>query len=333
MSDKILKLLSLVIIICLYACKTETTQKEEVSVPEKVVSVPDFNADSAYHFVKKQVDFGPRVPGTEAHAEAAAYFVSKLESYGAEVQVQAFDVTTFDNQQVTLKNIIASFDPEKTKRVLLAAHWDSRPFADKDTVRQFEAIAGANDGASGVGVLLEVARVISKYEGPDVGVDIIFFDGEDWGNDTAYQDEVPLRGDWETWWCLGSQYWSKNKHKPRYSAYYGILLDMVGAKGSQFHMEGYSLNFAATIVDKVWGRAANLGYGNIFVRNKQPGITDDHVFVNKDAKIPMINIVHYDPEHGYFGDYHHTHRDNMDLISTETLDAVGETILHVIYYE
>ena len=316
------------------ACDSNKKKSQEVSEqPEKVVNVPSFNADSAYAYVKQQVDFGPRVPGTEAHKAAAAYFEKKFESFGAKVQVQEFEVTTFDNQTMTLKNIIASINPSVSKRILLAAHWDSRPFADKDSERQYEAIDGANDGASGVGVLLEIARSIAGNTKPDVGVDFILFDGEDWGNDTAFHGDVPLRDGWSSWWCLGSQYWSKNKHKPGYSAYYGILLDMVGAKNSQFHKEGGSLRYAPGIVDKVWSRAQKIGYGGYFINQKQPGITDDHVFVNEFAKIPMIDIVHYDPAHGYFGDYHHTHGDNIDIISKETLDAVGETVMHVLYYE
>lgn len=316
------------------ACESSKKQQaEELEVPEKTVTVPNFNADSAYQYVAKQVAFGPRVPGTQEHVKTGQYLIEKLKSFGAKVQVQEFDVTTFDNRDVTLKNIIASFNPEKSKRILLAAHWDSRPFADKDTIRQFEPISGANDGASGVGVLLEIARVIGANQPPDVGVDFILFDGEDWGNDTAYQDEVPVKEPWDTWWCLGSQYWSKNKHEPGYTAYYGILLDMVGAKGSEFHMEGTSMDYAPSIVRKVWNRAASIGYSKYFVKREQFGITDDHVFVNEYAKIPMINIVHYDPQEGYFGDYHHTHRDNLDIISEETLEAVGETVLYVLYYE
>jgi len=334
---KSIKSVSLVLglfILAFSACDSNKEKEKQVNEkPEKVVSVPVFNTDSAYHFVERQVNFGPRVPGTEAHNEAANYFIKKFESYGAKVQVQSFDATMFDNRKVTLKNIIVSFNPEKKKRVLLAAHWDSRPYADKDSVRQFEPIAGANDGASGVGVLLEIARAIGNNTPPDVGVDLILFDGEDWGNDTAYQDEVPVRDGWDTWWCLGSQYWSKNKHEKGYSAYYGILLDMVGAKNSKFAMEGTSLTFAPGIVDKVWNRAQKLGYGNYFIKQKKPGITDDHYFVNQYAKIPMIDIVHYDPQVGYFGDYHHTHRDNMEIISKETLGAVGATVLNVLYYE
>lgn len=299
---------------------------------EKVVNVPGFNADSAYYFIKEQVDMGPRVPNTQAHRKAGDYYIEKLTSYGAEVQTQEFEATTFDGEKLYLRNIIASFYPEKQKRILLAAHYDSRPFADKDTERKNEPIAGANDGASGVGVLLEAARVIGNNKGPDVGVDIIFFDGEDWG-ETEGSTSVPLPEGLNSWWCLGSQHWAKNKHKKGYSAYYGILLDMVGAKDARFPMEGNSVYYARSVVDRIWNRAARSGYGNYFIR-KQPGaITDDHVFVNEFAKIPMVDIVHYDATHGYFGNFHHSHKDDMSIISKETLEAVGQTILAVLYHE
>lgn len=313
--------------------KKERARAIEAMEDEKDINVPDFNADSSYVFVQKQVGFGPRVPNTEAHRKTASFLKEKLEEYGARVTVQQFSATTFDNNELQLQNIIGSFFPEKQKRILLAAHWDTRPFADKDEERKYEPIQGANDGASGVGVLLEIARVLGTADvKPDVGVDIIFFDGEDWGAPEASDIPDP-KGFYSSWWALGSQYWAKNKHEAGYSAYYGILLDMVGAKNSTFYQEGVSREYAPSVVRKVWQRAEKLGYGHIFINRKTPGITDDHVFINQNAKIPMIDIVHYDPKHGYFGDYHHTHKDNMDLISRNILEAVGETVLHTIYYE
>jgi glutaminyl-peptide cyclotransferase len=311
-------------------------KKKEETLPEpkveRVVQVPYFSADSAYRYVEEQVNFGPRVPNTRSHRLAGDYLVAQLKRFGAQVTVQEFESLTFDGQKLFLRNIVGSFYPEKSKRLLLAAHWDTRPFADKDFENAHKPFDGANDGASGVGVLLELARVLGSYTAPEVGVDIIFFDGEDWGerNDMG---RVPTPEGLLSWWCLGSQHWAENKHKPGYSAYYGILLDMVGAQGSQFHMEGYSMQFAPTIVEKVWNKAAHIGHGAYFVKRRQAEIIDDHYFVNRLAGIPMINIVHYDPVDGYFGNYHHTHRDNMEIISTETLRAVGETVLHVVYYE
>jgi len=330
------------ILLFAYACSSDKGGKtvQDTEVPAKAILVPQFNADSAYHFIQKQVDFGPRIPNTAAHKKAGDYFIEQFEAYGATVMAQEFEVLSYDNKKLFLRNIIASFSPEKKKRILLAAHWDTRPFADKDPENPNALFDGANDGGSGVGVLLEIGRVLSQNEMPDVGIDIILFDGEDWGFDTSTADRLyssstdfKLPSNLDSWWCLGSQYWSKNKHKPNYSAYYGILLDMVGAKNAQFPKEGVSLDYAPGIVDKVWKTASRLGYGHVFINKKAGGITDDHVFVNAFAKIPMINIVHYDQANGYFGDFHHSRKDNMDIISRETLDAVGTTLLNVLYYE
>ncbi len=327
---------ALAIFISLYSlmsCDSEKKKKVEVPVQnEKVlISAPEFNADSAYSYIAAQVAFGPRVPNTEEHVKAGNFLKSQLETFGWQVTEQQFDAVTFDNQKLYLRNIIASFKPEISKRILLAAHWDTRPFADKDDERKNEPILGANDGASGVGVLLEIARILSKENDLSIGVDIIFFDGEDWG-ETEGQRTRPTNG-LESWWCLGSQYWSKNKHQANYSAFYGILLDMVGGKNARFYIEEYSKQKAPSIVDKVWNTGAKIGYSEYFI--KQPGgaITDDHYFVNNYAKIPMIDIIPMDPKDGSFGDFHHTHDDNMEIISKETLKAVGQTVLTVLYNE
>ena len=331
--QQILRLTILAILAISCDSNNKTTSEDKVSENVKVLRAPSFNADSAYSFVKKQVDFGPRVPSTRPHIEAGDYLVSKLKSYGWEVTEQTFEATSFDYKLMALRNIIASYNPDATKRVLLAAHWDSRPFADKDTERKDEAILGANDGASGVGVLLEVARLLPNSDSLDIGVDIIFFDGEDWGNDSSHQKYTPVRDGWEEWWCIGSQYWSKNKHEKNYSAYYGILLDMVGGKNAKFFIEGHSNHYAPSIVDKVWRQASRLGYDRYFVRREGGAITDDHYFVNEYAKIPMIDIIPTDPADNSFGDFHHTHKDNMKIINKETLQAVGQTVITVLYSE
>jgi len=309
------------------------SRSSEAAKPSADIAVPAFNSDSAYNFVARQIAFGPRIPNTAAHQKAADYFVEKLKGYGAQLTIQQFEAENYNGHKLNLKNIIASFNPEKPKRILLAAHWDTRPFSDKDADKPDATFQGANDGASGVGVLLEIARVISSAEKPEVGVDIILFDGEDWGEREGEQDTHPLPDGLQAWWCLGSQHWAKNKHKPNYSAYYGILLDMVGAQHAQFHREGYSMEFAPTIVEKVWNHAQRLGYSHVFVRKTEAGITDDHLFVNTIARIPMINIVHFEPGIGYFGDFHHSQKDNLDLISKEMLGIVGTTVLTTLYHE
>jgi Zn-dependent M28 family amino/carboxypeptidase len=320
-----------VLLLILAACSKNKNQ--EAQVPERIVDVPKSNSDSAYSFVKKQVAFGPRVPNSKAHRQTGEYLINTLKHFGAAATTQDFESQSYDGQKLYLRNIIASFYPEKQKRVLLAAHWDTRPFADKDKLNPNAPFDGANDGASGVGVLLEVARVLKNNKAPEVGIDIIFFDGEDWGEPDSVNYPSPLPPGLREWWCLGSQYWAAHKHKPNYAAYYGILLDMVGAQGAKFYREGFSRDYAPSIVDRIWNRAAKLGYSQIFVPQNVASITDDHLFVNEIARIPMVDIVQYDPAFGYFGDYHHTQKDNLDLISAQTLQIVTDVVLNVIYYE
>ncbi|MDH5598565.1 MAG: M28 family peptidase, partial [Cyclobacteriaceae bacterium] len=315
--------------ILLLSCNSDKESSSDTPEKETTdniqLSIPVFSSDSAYAYVKQQVDFGPRVPNSESHKQTGAWIVNKLKSYGATVYEQDFSAVTYDGVEVNLKNIVGSFNPAIKKRILLAAHWDTRPFADKDDGDKYQPMDGANDGASGVGVLLEIGRIISASAPTNVGIDILFFDGEDWGEHNEV-DNVKPKGELDSWWCLGSQYWSKNKHIPGYSAYYGILLDMVGAKGAQFHKEGLSTRVAPKIVSKIWGKAADLGYGHVFIDKNKGEIIDDHQFVNKYAKIPMIDIVHYDMTYGYFGDFHHSTKDNLDLIDGKMLGIVGTVL-------
>ncbi|MEM6298837.1 MAG: M28 family peptidase [Bacteroidota bacterium] len=302
--------------------KTPEVPKEE-NTP-KFVTAPRFNADSAYAYVKAQVDFGPRVPNSAEHRACGDFLVQKLESFGLEVLVQELEATAFNGTKLSGRNIMAQLNPSAKKRILLAAHWDTRPFADQDNERVNEPILGANDGGSGVGVLLEIARVIqSASKKPNVGVDIMLFDLEDYGN-----------GGTPNSYCLGSQYWSNNKMPEGYKAFYGILLDMVGAQGAKFYREGHSDQFAPSVVNKVWMTAERLGYGATFVNQKVTTIVDDHYYVNTMGSTPMIDIIQYDPTtNGYFGSYWHTHDDDMDIIDKLTLSQVGETVLAVLYNE
>ncbi|GAB6012804.1 M28 family peptidase [Viscerimonas tarda] len=291
---------------------------------------PDFNADSAYYFVDKQLSFGTRVPNTEGHTACGDYLVSELKRLGAELTEQKADLKAFDGTILKARNIIGSFSPEKKDRILLFAHWDTRPFADHDPneANHHTPVLGANDAGSGVGVLLEVARIIQQNQ-PLLGVDIFFTDAEDYGAPSF----AGYRGDGNTW-CLGSQYWAKNPHIKDYKARFGILLDMVGAPDAVFAKEYFSRRYAGGVVEKVWSTARKLGYGKYF-RDKDGGaITDDHLPVNTDRRIPSIDIIHYDENSDSgFGWYWHTLKDDMNTISKETLKAVGQTILEVIYKE
>lgn len=331
-------LISLLLLLSvIFGCESSKNTGEKISRknPFKTLTVPSFNSDSAYIFIEKQVSFGPRVPNSLNHVQCGDYLISTLKEFGAKVTVQEFAEVAYNGKILRLRNIIGSFNPSSRKRILLAAHWDTRPFADKDTINRDTPIDGANDGASGVGVLLELARVLSCNDKPKAGIDIIFFDGEDYGEHEDVE-QVPLKNNrMQIWWCLGSQYWALKPHVPKYSAYYGILLDMVGGRNAKFYKEGGSMQFAPKVVKKVWNTARSLGYSNYFINGLSPGITDDHIFVNRDARIPMINIVEYDPSSPsyYFPKYHHTHSDNLELIDTQTLQAVGETLLYLIYTE
>ncbi|MBJ6119554.1 M28 family peptidase [Pontibacter sp. BT310] len=324
--------------LALYSCdSSEKSAQQETTVAETEnepagVKAPAFNADSAYKFVAKQVAFGPRVPNTQPHKVTGDWIISKLKGYGADVKVQEFQMRAYDGTMLNLRNIIASYNPEAGTRIMLAAHWDTRPYADKDTNNQKKPIDGANDGGSGVAVLLEIARTINgAQQKPDVGVDLFFFDGEDYGQPD--DSELPYV---EDSWCLGSQYWSRNKHTPNYTAKYGILLDMVGAENARFAREGTSMQYAKNVVDKVWKAGNQLGYSDYFKYVNAPAITDDHAYINAIAKIPMIDIVEYNMssiDGDFFGDYHHRHSDSMAIISPKTLKAVGQTVLHVVYNE
>lgn len=307
---------------------TESTESA-TALAEKAVAMPDFDADSAYLFVSEQMDFGPRVPQTSAHALCARYLEKKMLGYADEVTVQDFSMKIWNGERRAGKNIIASFAPEHPQRLLLAAHWDSRPMADHDPLPEnwAQAVPGANDGASGVGVLLEIARQLS-IKAPSVGVDIIFFDLEDWGTPQNEEEVDP-----DTW-CLGSQYWAENPHKIGYSAYYGILLDMVGCAQPCFTREGISMYYASDIVDKVWKTAHQLGFSSVFRNEKTGMIVDDHLYVNKIAKIPMINIIHYDSQTAtHFYPYWHTVHDDLSKIDKNTLRIVGQVVLAQIYRE
>jgi Zn-dependent M28 family amino/carboxypeptidase len=190
---------------------------------------------------------------------------------------------------------------------------------------------GANDGASGVGVLLEIARLLAAAP-TEVGIDIIFFDAEDYGTHNA--DDDPSRETMDHSWALGSQYWSRRPHKSDYNARYGILLDLVGAPGSTFYQEGISLAYAGSLVEKIWDAAHKAGHAKYFVKEKGGYATDDHYYVNEFMGLPCVDIINYDQdsENG-FGKYHHTIKDDMNWIDRETLKAVGETVVAVIYNE
>jgi hypothetical protein len=304
---------------------TTTPKKQETQIVNTVT--PDFNADSAFMFVARQVAFGPRIPGTPAQLQCAQWLEAKLKSYTPAVVLQDVKVTLYNGKQVPCKNLIASFNPESQKRILLCAHWDTRPWSDQDSLHEKSAFDGADDGGSGVAVLLEMARLLSTQK-VGTGIDIAFFDVEDYG--PPYW-ESGIANDRPEQYCIGTQHWANHPHVKDYRAYYGILLDMVGAKNATFPQEGLSLRYAPSVVKNVWDVANGLGYGNYFVYTKANAITDDHAFVNSINGTPCIDIINMTSRG--FAKHWHTQQDNMSIIDKATLKAVGQTLLQVIFNE
>lgn len=325
-------LITLLCITTVISCGAQKNKKETKEEENKEVLIPTFNADSAYAYIEKQVSFGPRVPNSAGHKACASYLKSKLEEVGAKVTTQEIEVTAYDGTLLNATNIIGSYQPDKKKRVALFTHWDTRPWADNDpdSKHHYTPVIGANDGASGVGVLLEIGRQLSQNE-PELGVDLILFDAEDYGPHQEYRGEHN-----EAYWCLGSQHWAKHPHVANYNARFGILLDMVGGENATFFKEYYSEHYAKEINSKVWKRAHKLGYSAFFIKKVANWpVIDDHLFVNKLARIPTIDIIPHHPNNpqSSFGDTWHTVDDTLENINRETLKAVGQTVLAIIYNE
>lgn len=324
----------------LHYYKNADSKVQNIEETEEVAKVnpvgPSFNADSAYAFTKVQCDFGPRDMNSRGHDLCGEWIVSKFKEYGCKVTTQTATLAGYDGTKLRSRNIMASINPEATTRILLCAHWDSRPWADNDpdSANWRKPILAANDAASGVAVMLELARIIGRSKdekafNKQLGIDFVCFDAEDWG--TPQWADVADNADS---WALGAQYWSKNLPQG-YEARYGILLDMVGGVGAKFYREGMSMQYAPEIVKKVWRAAREVGFGSYFPKEDGGVITDDHVPVNQFAKIPTIDIIPYyaDCQQSSFGPTWHTLADNMENIDKNTLKAVGQTLVQVIYKE
>lgn len=321
---KIKALLLLLTLALLQACKPDPKPIAPIAKP--TVKIPAFNQDSAFAFIEKQLSFGVRVPGTASHKACKDWMISKFESYGANVIGQDFNASIYTGENWPATNIIAQFNPDHKNRIILSAHWDTRFIAemDPDKKKKDQPIPGADDGGSGVGVLIELARLLA--DNPiDLGIDIILWDAEDQG---ANGENAP-----KDTWCLGSQYWSKNKHKKNYRAKWGINLDMVGAKNPSFGKDEVSQVYAGVLLDKVWTLAQNMGYSDMFVNDKTGGLTDDHLYVNRIAKIPMIDIINQPKTPTRFMEHWHTHGDDIDNIDKRSLQVVGRVMTAVIYKE
>lgn len=308
--------------------KAEVSETEEI---EKVQPVgPDFNADSAYIYLQEQCDFGPRTMNSVAHDKCEKWIIQKFEQYGCKVTTQKATLNGYDGTPLRSTNIMASYNPKATTRIMFCAHWDCRPWADNDpdSTNWHKPIVAANDAASGVGVMIELARIL-KGSGLELGVDFICFDAEDYGTPQWFEGEDP--GDT---WALGAQYFANNLPEG-YAPRYGILLDMVGGVGAKFYREGMSMQYAPAIVKKVWNAARQVGYGSYFPKDDGGMITDDHIPINQTANIPCIDVIPYYPDcaQSSFGPTWHTIADNMDNIDKNTLKAVGQTMVQVLFTE
>lgn len=308
--------------------KAEVSETEEI---EKMQPVgPDFNADSAYIYLQEQCDFGPRTMNSTAHDKCEKWIIQKFEQYGCKVTTQKATLNGYDGTPLRSTNIMASYNPKATTRIMFCAHWDCRPWADNDpdSTNWHKPIIAANDAASGVGVMIELARIL-KGSGLELGVDFICFDAEDYGTPQWFEGEDP--GDT---WALGAQYFANNLPEG-YAPRYGILLDMVGGVGAKFYREGMSMQYAPAIVKKVWNAARQVGYGSYFPKDDGGMITDDHIPVNQTANIPCIDVIPYYPDcaQSSFGPTWHTIADNMDNIDKNTLKAVGQTMVQVLFTE
>lgn len=326
--------------LAVFLCGCGTTKKQVEQQP--LVNI-QFNADSAYLFCAAQCDFGPRTMNSEAHERCAQWISQKFQQYGYTVELQKADLKGYDGTILKSTNIIASSQPStpnpQLPKVLICAHWDSRPWADNDpdSANWRKPVMAANDGASGVAVMLELARLIQQHDSLNVAVDFICFDAEDWG--IPQWDET---GDGTDSWALGAQYWAKKyQEKSLHSQpstlnyQYAILLDMVGGQGAKFYQEGYSKQKAGRIVEKIWRAAHAAGYGSTFPIQESGFVTDDHVPVNDIANIPCVDIINHYPDcpQSSFGPTWHTVNDDMQHIDKNTLQAVGQTLLQVLYNE
>lgn len=325
MKKKIYQGLLAAITLCLFvACSSNT---------KTIQQKPTFSSDSAYAYIEKQMSFGPRVPNSAAHSHCAVWLIQQLRACGAQVELQKGQMPDYRGNMQQIYNIVAHFSTpaiENRPRLLLAAHYDTRPWCDEEPNYddRFYNVPGANDGASGVGVLLEVGRQIGMRMADSTlytPVDIVLFDCEDMGTPQFY-----IGQEREDTWCLGSQLWSTDYAQQEQPAKYkyGILLDMVGAPDAVFPKEMYSTQYAQNYQEQIWRSAEQLGYGALFSQQQSYPITDDHYYVNVIAGIPCVDIIHYDTRNATgFASWWHTLQDDISNISKSTLQAVGEVVM------
>ena len=327
----VIKLCVICAAMLMVACGSKPKQ-ETVSTQLDYTPAPlSFSEDSAYNYVAAQCAFGPRTMNSSAHRLCGDWITETFQQFGLSVQSQYAYERLHDGTKIQMRNIIASYNPQAEDRIIISGHWDSRPWADNDDdeSKHQTPIDGANDGASSIAVLLELARQLQiaslcdTITAPSIGIDFICWDAEDAGTHGRFSSST---------WCLGSQYWAQHRHKDDYSARYGINLDMVGSAQTVFYKEIVSMQYAPVVVSRVWAIAKEAGYGMYFIDSEGGEVTDDHVPLCRSG-IPCIDIIGIDRELGTFPQTWHTINDNLQNIHKPTLRAVGQTMLEVIFNE
>lgn len=282
---------------------------------EKARLPREFDGAAALGYIQSQVAFGPRVPGTEAHRRMGDWLDSLLRQRADTVIVQSWNHVTAGRVTLPLRNFIARFNPAAEKRLLLLAHWDSRPISDSPRSRDStKAVVGANDGGSGVALLLGVADVLQRSP-PSAGVDLLFVDGEDYGDFTKTPADV----------LIGSRYYGAHQ-LPGMKPLYAVLFDLVADKDLQLYQEGNSLVGAPEVVELVWGAARDLGYAGYFISSPRHTLIDDHLELQK-AGIRAIDVVDFDYPAW------HTTEDTIDKVSAASLQVVGDVAVALVRRE
>ncbi|HEX9309392.1 MAG TPA: M28 family peptidase [Gemmatimonadaceae bacterium] len=302
-------MLVILMLCALAACKGDAKEGSAAQRSARpTATTTGFSGSSAYSYAKAQVDFGPRVPGSSAAKKAGDWIIEQMQRRADTVIVQSFTYTTADGKKLALRNILARFRPDLPERVLYLTHWDSRPISESATTEAEKKmpVPGANDGASGVGMFVALGDILRKTK-PTVGVDLLFTDGEDYGQFGPPEVDV----------LIGSKYFAAHLPSPNYKPLYGVLWDMIGDKDLRIPYEMNSFQQAPEVVSRVWQTAADLGYSDVFVQESGGLITDDHVpLLNAGLRVIDVIDLTYAP--------HHTPYDTMDKISARSLAIVGD---------
>ena len=284
----------------------------------------DFDAKAALGYAQAQVDFGPRVPGTPAAKRAGDWIVEEMRRRADTVVVQQWTHVTEQGDTLPMRNILARFKPAATERILYVTHWDTRPTADADAVlgNRVSSFQGANDGASGVGLFVAIGDLLKKAP-PSAGVDLLFVDGEDWGDFDGYEEGSAPDV------LIGSTYFSKHPPEAGYKPIFGVLFDMIADSTLEIYQEGNSVSRAPEVVERVWQVAASLGYQKTFIAQQSGPVTDDHVPL-LGAGLRVIDVIDASWTLGDGRNYHHTTLDTMDKLSQRSLQIVGDVAIKLL---